>query len=372
MARRIASLAVWLLLASLPCAAAQEQYRVGPATFAGVADRPHLGVRAQGAVIWNAGYDKDNPKPERPAPSLALYFAESGWDVFTLHRKLIADSAAVETAALLRAIDQVRRNGYGRIVLMGQSAGAWLSIIAAAERRDIDSVIALAPACCGRRSTGDSWLNNRDRLYPLLQQTHAAKVVLAFFSGDDYDPGGRGPASDEILKKLGVPHFIIDRPAYPGLADHGAGQSVNFSRRFGTCIYAFVQSGKTPRCDDDRAALNDLGVVLPADLQPDPAWPLGGLWIGTWSIGRFAALVIEKDAGDGRVQARYMTGPGASPGREPAGTARWVMRRDKAGLHVESTTQRFDFVVTDEHTMRGTITGRNGGSATAIFRRAEQ
>jgi hypothetical protein len=51
---------------------------------------------------------------------------------------------------------------------------------------------------------------NATRLYPLLERIQTAKVVLFFFHGDDFDPGGRGDGSRNALARRGVPFAVFD------------------------------------------------------------------------------------------------------------------------------------------------------------------
>ncbi|HEX2152161.1 MAG TPA: hypothetical protein VHG31_09235, partial [Stellaceae bacterium] len=58
----------------------------------------------------------------------------------------------------------------------------------------------------------DSWRLNATKLYPLLEKVQRARVMVFYFHGDNFDPGGRGERSREILAKRGLGHAIIDQP----------------------------------------------------------------------------------------------------------------------------------------------------------------
>ena len=67
------------------------------------------------------------------------------------------------------------------------------------------------------------------------------RLVVVNFAGDAYDVGGRMDDARSILAKNGVEAEIIDAPE--GFKGHGAADST-FSRKFGACFTAFIETGK--------------------------------------------------------------------------------------------------------------------------------
>jgi len=65
-----------------------------------------------------------------------------------------------------------------------------------------------------------------------------ARVALFFFEGDIFDPGGRAPIANEILRARGLAHLIVDRPA--GLPTHWASIGPPFADQFAQCLVAFA------------------------------------------------------------------------------------------------------------------------------------
>jgi hypothetical protein len=70
----------------------------------------------------------------------------------------------------------------------------------------------------------------------------AARVVVATFAGDEYDPNPEARAW--LFRALAAPRvgglLFLDRPA--GLAGHGGGSDSAFTQRYGACMLGFVES----------------------------------------------------------------------------------------------------------------------------------
>jgi pimeloyl-ACP methyl ester carboxylesterase len=197
------------------------------------------GERAQGAVIWSHGRSLQTECSLAPTPEYIGAFRAAGWDTFRLNRPLIADTQAASGAALADAAEALKNRGYRRVVLAGQSFGAFISLIAAARSDAVDAVIATAPAAYGSaQSNSAGFAQNATRLYDLLGAVRRARVALFFFEDDVFDPGGRGPMVDLILAARGLTHIIVDRPA--GLMTHWAAASTAFATQYASCLVAFA------------------------------------------------------------------------------------------------------------------------------------
>ncbi len=138
--------------------------------------------------------------------------------------------------ALVSAARKLKSQGYKRVILAGQSFGAFISLIAANASDDVDAIIATVPAAYPPM---DAWIQfNALKLYSLLERTRRARVMLFYFQNDEFDPGGRASRSDEILTEHGVPHLIIDRPT--GLTSHWAASTDKFAAEYAACVAAFA------------------------------------------------------------------------------------------------------------------------------------
>jgi pimeloyl-ACP methyl ester carboxylesterase len=146
-------------------------------------------------------------------------------------------------------VRKAREMGYRRVVLAGQSAGAWVSLAALARGAPVDGVISIAAAHHGEVSKmrGDTtrarseWQNVVAALKP------GPRVVLVNFADDAYDVGGRMADARSAFAKSSLDAVIIDNPE--GFKGHGAGNDMAFARKFGGCIETFIDKGtKQPPC----------------------------------------------------------------------------------------------------------------------------
>jgi pimeloyl-ACP methyl ester carboxylesterase len=219
----------------------------GPAGAAGLdpAFSPTLlgPERAMGAVIWNHGRSINVEDSESPTPPYLRALRDAGWDVLRFNRLRDGDTLTASTRRLVEQVGQLKHKGYRRVVLAGQSFGAFLVLMAADASEDVDAVVATSPAAFGSFDEFyDSWRLNATRLYPLLERVKRARVMLFYFHGDDFDPGGRGERSRAILSARQIGFSVVDQPAF--LVGHWASSTGLFLRRFGDCIRDFVDAAK--------------------------------------------------------------------------------------------------------------------------------
>ncbi len=215
----------------------------GPAAAAGLDPafhRPLLGPQhAKGVVVWSHGRSVNSEDSQSPTPPYLRVLRDAGWDVMRFDRPRDDDTLARSARRLVADVAELKHQGYRHIVLAGQSFGAFLALMAAAASTDVDAIVATAPAAFGDFDEFyDSWRLNATRLYPVLQQVRRARVMLFFFHGDDFDPGGRGEKSRQILAARGLGYAVVDQPAY--LVGHWVSSTGLFLRRFGPCIRDFA------------------------------------------------------------------------------------------------------------------------------------
>ena len=322
-----------LLVLALPFAGRAQQpqpARQGPAPQAVPAAPPegprprmlpddatarHAGpARAAGALLWS--HAGDSPRPTDPAPPPFVdVLRAAGHDVFRLERAPQGDTVAAGVAAVVASARDLRTRGYRRVVLAGQSAGGWISLAAIASAPGLaEVVIATAPAAYGSRSADAARAErNRDELLRILGGVRDARVMLFFFDGDDFDPGGRGEAAAALLAARRVPHVLVDRPPY--FRGHGIGLTSGFARRYGGCIAAFVDIPDPAQlaCDATPPAVVPWRFVGLPDSLPGPAndnSPLGrfvGAWRGSLDNGDDVMLVVEGGSST-RVSALFARG----------------------------------------------------------------
>ena len=304
--------------------------------------------QAMGAVVWNHGRSINTEDADSPTPPYHRVLRDAGGDVFRFNRLRDGDTLTASTRRLVDLVGQLKHKGYRRIVLSGQSFGAFLALMAADSSEEVDAVVATAPAAFGNFDEFyDSWHLNATRLYPLLERVKRARVMLFYFHGDDFDPGGRGEHSRAILAGRQIGFSVIDQPAF--LAGHWASSTGLFLRRFGNCIRDFLDAekiegervcepawGEAPspdmRLPDElihpRAALHATAAAVGGSA---PASPVTGSatsgrqsWYGFYPNGREVLLAVEETHGT-EIAAVYAIGPGIDE-NEPA---EWSRRKGR-------------------------------------------
>jgi len=290
--------------------------------------------QAKGVVVWSHGRSINSEDYQSPTPIYLKSLRDDGWDVLRFDRLARNDSLGDSTKQLVEHVAELKQRGYKRVLLAGQSFGAFVSLMAADATPQVDAVIATAPAAFGSFDDFyDSWRMNATRLYPLLQQVKKARVMVFYFHGDDFDPGGRGERSRAILSSRGVGYAVVDQPSY--LTGHWASSTGLFLRRFGNCIRDFANDDRlnsemqcTPRWGTHPSA----DLKLPPELTnpheanqrvadagatggsagPVEGKALGGAvrdsWYGFYPNGREVVFAIESTHADD-VSAIYAIGP---------------------------------------------------------------
>jgi dienelactone hydrolase len=199
--------------------------------------------KAAGIAIWSHGRSLDAEDSQSPTPPYLTALHDSGWDVVRFDRLRDGDTLPDSTRTLVEHVGDLKKQGYRRIMLAGQSFGAFLSLMAADASSDVDAVVATAPAAFGDfEDSYDTWRLNATRLYPLIEQVKHARVMLFFFHGDDFDPGGRSERARAILSERGLGYAIVDQPAF--LVGHWSSSTGLFVRRFGGCIRDFAEADR--------------------------------------------------------------------------------------------------------------------------------
>ncbi|MGE0260708.1 MAG: alpha/beta fold hydrolase [Alphaproteobacteria bacterium] len=256
-----------------------------------------------------------------------------GWDVLRFDRLSRGDTLTESSKKLIDHTAALKKKGYKQVILAGQSFGAFLALMAADESSDVDGVVATAPAAYGSFDEFyDSWRLNATKLYPLLERVRRARVMVFYFHGDNFDPGGRGDRSREILSGRGVGYAVIDQPAY--LTTHWAASSGLFLRRFGDCIRDFANRRDLKgemACTPRWGTMPSADLKLPRDMiepraprsSPPGATTTGSggapqgakaavgfrdVWYGFYPNGREVLLGIESAHGD-QLTAIYSIGP---------------------------------------------------------------
>jgi len=312
---------------------------------------PAMGpAKAKGVIVWSHGRSINAEDSESPTPAYLTALRDDGWDVMRFDRLSHGDTLSDSTKRLVDYTAQLKRDGYKQVVLSGQSFGAFLALMAADSSSDVDAVIATAPAAYGSFDDFyDSWRLNATRLYPLLEQVKRARVMVFYFHGDDFDPGGRGERSRAILSQRGLGYSIVDQPAY--LSGHWASSTGLFLRRYGNCIRDFANNdklkgeqaceslwGTTPSAElklppeladpklarTTAAATAPTGSASPATADGKAMGGFRDVWYGFYPNGREVLFGVETVRGDD-MSAVYAIGPSVD-NKHPAA---WTRRKGR-------------------------------------------
>ena len=205
----------------------------------------HRGPRlAEGAVIWAHGYGGAAEDHRGHAlPGMISPLNEAGFDVFRFDRHPGDDPLFVTLPRLVRALPALREAGYRRIILGGQSRGAWQAILAASERPDlVDVVLAAAPAAHGERAEQRALaLEDFRRVLGGLDERRTRLAVM-LFDRDEFDPSPeeRAQIVASLAQRREAPTLALwaSGPArgHSGVADW------RFTRDYAGCLVTLVQA----------------------------------------------------------------------------------------------------------------------------------
>ena len=180
-----------------------------------------------------------------------------GWDViaakFPNAEHYSFNSIPGSSKYIIARLAALKAQGYKRVILAGQSWGAWVTVDVA--RRDgadkvIDAILLTAPANYGMRvfnGKPNPYFGMNKSEYLENIKTIRIPTIATFFRDDEFDPGGRGPITRDTLKRNGVPAVVIDNPAH--FLGHGAGWLPEFDYAYRACINAFLKQPKDGECN---------------------------------------------------------------------------------------------------------------------------
>jgi pimeloyl-ACP methyl ester carboxylesterase len=205
----------------------------------------HRGPRAaEGAVVWAHGYGgAEEDHRHHALPGLVSPLNEAGFDVFRFDRHPGDDSLFVTLPRLVRALPALREAGYRRIILGGQSRGAWQAILAAAERPAlVDVVLAAAPAAHGERPEHRPLALEDFRRALAGLDERRTRLLVMLFDRDEFDPSPeeRGQIVASLAQRRLVPTLALwaTGPA----RGHSGVSDWRFTRDYAGCVVTLVQA----------------------------------------------------------------------------------------------------------------------------------
>lgn len=208
---------------------------------------PALGpAAAEGALVWAHQHYWDGPPPD-PPPFLDRLLGH-GWDLWRLDRPGEAttltaglDPLEAGAEALAAGTVRLRTAGYRQVVVVGESRGAFIMLVALRQAALADAVLLLCPAAHGSRP------ERRPLALSAFREACAAAAPgtvrrggLVLFAEDPYDPdpAARAAAFADGMARCGAESLVIDRPAEP--TGHGASRDPSFDPLFGARLAAFL------------------------------------------------------------------------------------------------------------------------------------
>ena len=231
---------------------------------------------ATGVVLWMDGKG-GGAGPGLQPPPLLRPFATAGFDVVRLDREPAADDRDRAAGWLRHCLRLLRAHGWRRVVVAGQSRGAWNALQALDTPGLSDAVIALSPAAQGTAGGAAAPEESGGGLNLYAQDDELRRVVAAIpassarlavvqFSSDPFmgDADTRMRLIERLRPRL-AGLLLIDRPA--GFAGHGAGGSAAFAQRYAACLLRFALDPAPPdNCgagSQDHTASSPRGSLTP-------------------------------------------------------------------------------------------------------------
>ena len=197
--------------------------------------------QARGVVVWlHGGYDSDT-EPLPPVEDWVARLAQRGYDIWRFDRTPGQDPLVAGGEALMRGVAALRQGGYRRVIVAGQSRGAFIALAALAHPELVDAVAAISPAAHGTRPErrAQAMSDFHDRLDAARGPMRFALVQL---DDDPFDPDadGRVAMARAAAARAGLLLFLIDRPPAP--RGHMGSYEPEFDAMFGECLARFLDA----------------------------------------------------------------------------------------------------------------------------------
>jgi len=274
--------------------------------------------RANGVIIWNHGISGTSQSWMAPAPPVLRLLQSRGWDVLMLKRHHAAETENALYRTVQRTLQEaatLKKSGYRKVTLAGQSFGGYVTLEAVDTSPDIDAAIAFAPGVRAASATGRLDPSITDRI---LQRAKVGRLALLFPKDDAlFGYLVRGESAQAILSRRTLPYLLLDETS--GISGHGGGATGRFALRYGLCLADFLAATTPPAgrfvCPpiaDEWPVVREL--LLPASIDrtnllreastfPEPVGSLIGL---RWAVlGDTVVLLAPVSSGPGQLRLLY-------------------------------------------------------------------
>jgi predicted esterase len=205
----------------------------------------HGPAQATGALVWIHPFARELPAPA--APEWTSRLTDAAWDLWRFDRAGGPDPLAAGAERLVAGTAALRDRGYRRIVLLGESRGAFIALVALRQPGLADAVVLAAPAAHGRSAERrPQALADFAAALKAASPQAARRLALLLFDDDawDPDPAQRAALFAAAAQRLGVAALLVDRPASP--TGHGGLQEPDFAIRLAPCLASFLDLDRPP------------------------------------------------------------------------------------------------------------------------------
>lgn len=218
---------------------------------------------ARGLVVWSHGKTRGKGCDADGAKSAAFatitHFNRDGWDVVRFNRDPCRDDLEAALRAFPPGVTAAKQLGYRKIVLAGQSRGAFQSLEALLDpvvARQVDAVIAFSPARSGKAELAQTvapqrWKALVDALANAL--TGPQSVAVFYFDKDAFNPHAREQAAyaGEVWRAR-MPNAHVYYDDDPGLTTSVTGEPYGhygasrpaFATTYAACLTALIDTGR--------------------------------------------------------------------------------------------------------------------------------
>ncbi len=257
----------------------------------------HGAAAAKGVVIWNHGIHGTVAQHAAPVPPVLRLLQARGWDVVKIARNNLGETTGEQSLsrAVRRTQEEIaarRREGYGKVILAGQSFGGYITLDTAESSKDVYGVVAMAPGIrFGGTGNLDASVTERT-----LGALTVDRLALVFPRHDTlFGSQERGPGAARVLARRDGSFLLLDETH--DIVDHGGGTTGKFAVRYGPCLVRYLTSpevgkGAVPCLEgaaEQRRAAEELLPRLPGTVKLAPASDRaaeeGGVLLGTQWYG---------------------------------------------------------------------------------------
>src|SRR5262249_15242317 len=139
-------------------------------------------------------------------------FTMNGYDLYRFDRQWIRDWPG-DATELADAVRKAKAMGYRRVILAGQSAGAWGSLAATMRGAPVHGVISVSAAHHGEVKDMRDVSFARSEWQQVIKAIRPGpRLVVVNFVNDTYDVGGRMDDARAAFAASGVNAVVISNP----------------------------------------------------------------------------------------------------------------------------------------------------------------